>query len=73
MVMYQEGQGVAGEMPGFSLTLKTYCLDSANLHPGSDNGTMAVTSRAHTHTHLKNKTFTDRQFLPGRRRVTFSV
>lgn len=71
MVMYQEDQGVAGEMPGFSLTLKTYRLDSTSLHPGSDNGTMAGTS--HTHTHLKNKTFTDRQFLPGRRRVTFSV
>lgn len=69
MVMYQEGQGVAGEMPGFSLTLKTYRLDSTSLHPRSDNGTMAGTS----HTHLKNKTFTDRQFLPGHRRVTFSV
>lgn len=63
--MYQEGQGVAGEMPGFSLTLKTYRLDSANLHPGSDNGTMAVTSRAHTHTHtLKIKlSQTDSFFL----------
>lgn len=55
MVMYQEGQGAAGEMPGFSPTLKTYRLDSASLHPGSGNGTMAGTS----HTHLKNKTFTD--------------
>lgn len=40
-------------MPGFSLTLKTYRLDSASLHPGSDIGTMAGTSRAHTHTHTQ--------------------